>query len=100
MKSKNKTKKQQSNTTSSMYKELADGNLVSQKVYHLLLDYNDQTNKEFMITSFGKNRLYNLTVNEFNRLHAEYRIWSFNKIRENNQNQAENKTDEYRNPED
>ena len=100
MKIKKHPKKQQINTLTAIYKELADGNLVSQKVYHLLLDYNDQTNKEFMITYFGKNRLYDLTVNEFNRLHAEYRIWSFNKIRKNNQNKAENKTNEYRNPED
>ena len=100
MKIKKHKKNQQPNTSTAIYKQLSDGNLVSQRVYHLLLDYNDQTKKEFMINSFGKNRLYDLTVNEFNRLHAEYRIWFFNKIRENNQNKADNKTNEYRNSED
>jgi hypothetical protein len=83
----------QKTSSSALYKELADGNLVSQKVYHILLDYNDQTDKKFMISKFDKNRLCDLTINEFNRLHAEYKLWYLNKVIEPNQKSVENKTE-------
>lgn len=49
-------------------KKLCDGTMVLSRTYYYLLDWNEQDNKEFIITSFDKTRLCDLTHDEYKRL--------------------------------
>lgn len=64
-------------------KTLADGTEVSARSYYYLLDFNDITRWEYMIKHFDKNRLMDLTIDEYRELFTYATKteleWSFNK---------------------
>ena len=46
-------------------KTLSDGTEVLARTYYYLLDWNETNNKEFMFTSFNKQRLCDLNIDEY-----------------------------------
>lgn len=49
-------------------KTLSDGTQVPARTYYYLLDFNERYNKEAMLQMFGKNRLCDLTIEEYKQL--------------------------------
>ena len=49
-------------------KTLIDGSQVSSKSYYYLLEFNDNDNWQFMASQFGKNKLKDLTIDEYRLL--------------------------------
>ena len=49
-------------------KTLKDGTQVSARTYYYLLDFNEKYNWEAMVQFFNKNRLCDLTIEEYRKL--------------------------------
>lgn len=49
-------------------KTLSDGIEVIERTWYYLLDFNDRNNWEFIMQSFNKTKLHDLTINEYKQL--------------------------------
>jgi hypothetical protein len=49
-------------------KTLSDGIGVTERTWYYLLDFNDRNNWEFIMQSFNKTKLHDLTINEYKQL--------------------------------
>jgi len=61
-------------------KELADGTKVSAMTYYFLLDWNDKDNKKFIAEKFEKQRLADLTIDEYMILWSNATTNEYNKL--------------------
>ena len=61
-------------------KELSDGTRVNAMTYYFLLDWNDKNNKKFISEQFKKQRLVDLTIDEYMILWLNATTNEYNKL--------------------
>lgn len=61
-------------------KQLSDGSIVSSKSYYFLLDWNDYNDRVFIQEKFNKQRLIDLTKEEYLILWLNATIEEYNKM--------------------